>query len=268
MMFSLHKNASYLFVIFIFTFSSKVFAVDPAGGIYAGVILGASHTPSLDFTLSMPTNFFSFICQNNPAGCSGLSNKGQLTYTYLGGLGLQFGYRIKRYRAELEFLYNDSPYKTLQVGNVAINHTATNLNRLRERKSGSEFSIEGKTATAVGFLNGYYDLLAPDQFSHFVPYVGAGIGYAQISNRNRFLSQDSEITNTYSSVQTQTGAAQGIFGISYFFGDYTSLSLDYRYLTSLKEVRYAFQGISLNQFNARFQAHTLNLTFNGVLHGI
>lgn len=268
MMLGIQKSACHLFFIFVFAYSSEVLAVNPARGVYAGVLLGGSHTPGHDFTLSDPMNFLTFLCQNLPNACPNLSNQGRLTYSYLGGVGLQLGYRIKRYRTELEFLFNDSPYKTLQIGGVDINQASINLDRLRARRAELEFSIEGKTATAAGFLNGYYDLLDPGQCDHYIPYIGAGIGYARISNRNQFFSQDVAISNTYSSVQTQTGVAQGILGISYFFGDYTYLSLDYRYLTSLKEVRFALQGISFNQFNARFQAHTLNLTFNGVLLGI
>ncbi len=209
--------------------TTPAFAVNPVQGLYAGITLGGTYTPSLTLNFIHPTLL-------TPV-------KGSLTYSVLGNIAGQVGYRMKCYRMEAELLYNGNPYSTLQVGNFIV-HNSNNSPGVR---------MKGLTSTGAIMANGFYDFLPTGDGASFAPYLGLGIGYATVRNNVKFYNNNVYIPDSTFSRTATTPAAQGILGASYFLDDYTSFALDYRY----------FSTKSVQPFDSRVQLNSVNLTFNG-----
>lgn len=115
-------------------------------------------------------------------------------------VGRYFG---RSFRAELELAYRQTEFTEAMAGGA----TVTN--------------ISGDYKVMSAMLNGYYDL-------HFdfpiVPYVGVGIGMAQIDIDSVTIGG----VNTQSDKATEF-AYQGIVGLSYRFADDFVATVDYRY---------------------------------------
>ncbi len=230
--------------------SAQSFAIKPVQGAYAGVFLGPTYTPNIAFTLN-PNNipaatqdaFTSSLETYLNVALPNLLNinrdiPSQLTYSVLGGIGGQIGYRFcNNYRAEFEVFYNNNPFSELKIGDyVAINSVSTSPN----------FHIGGDTNTGAGMVNLIYDLLVPsnDGYSAVAPYIGLGLGYSYVQNSLQFhYGSNVQAVNTagalpqtlYEKDFTQahsTYAGQAILGISYFMDDFCWLSADLRYFTT------------------------------------
>lgn len=249
--------------------STVVHALNPTRGWYAGLIAGGSKPPVIDFDLRSPIDLRSELSPLNLR-----TGQGELTYSVLGNVGGQLGYRMKQFRVEGEFLYNNNPYKHLKLGALDIPNAgspATTIQQLsiESRTLTQPFTFSGYTRTFAVMLNGFYDFYIPHYTEHVVPYVGLGIGYEQVKNSIAFFNNGNSGTSFATSNSSgfhqdiNNFAAQGIVGLSYFVTDYTSFSFDYRYLSSTRtnqaEKRF-------NSFSTRPQIYSVNFVFNSAFN--
>lgn len=233
--------------------SSAVHAFDPISGWYAGFILGGSKSPDINFNVLTPLNR--------------LSGLGVLTYSVLGNVGGQVGYRKHKFRVEGEFFYNNNPYKHLQLDGVNIpnaggNATTVQQLSIQNRTIPNPFTFKGYTNTYAMMLNGFYDIYIPNYTENVVPYVGLGIGYEHVENNILFYNNDSSgrtFSTTGSSQFANNFAGQAIIGMSYFLSDDMSFSLDYRYLSSTQTNT---ADSRFNSFHSRPQLYSVNIVFN------
>lgn len=221
--------------------SSAGWAISPIQGWYGGLIIGGNFTPSLNYTTALPVT---------PRTPDGTTRKAQLTYSNLIDVGGQIGYRIDNLRLEGEFLYNNSPYNGLTVGNLFFNNPSYTT-------SGLQF--EGSTNTYALMFNGYIDFYSLIEADNIVPYAGLGIGAAQIQNVFQFNYNGSPIQRTESTINNIVMEGQIMGGISYFLDDFTAFSIDFRYLTGTNATVAGY----LTTATFRPQIYTINLLFNG-----
>ena len=211
--------------------SGAACAVDPVPGIYAGIMFGPSYAPDIDFTLINPL--------------TGIPTQGDISPSVLGNFAGQVGYRIKHFRMEGELFIDYNPYKSLEFDNITVQKTG---------KFTTGLGMKGQTTALAFMLNGFYDFYSTNELSYFSPYLGLGIGYASIKNSVQFYFNDVSIPGASISDTSNTPVAQLIIGAGYFVDDFTSVGLDYRYLTST--------GLQA-PFDTRFQLNSINLTING-----
>jgi opacity protein-like surface antigen len=83
-----------------------------------------------------------------------------------GGVGYDFG----AFRTELTYVYNRASLNQLNVDSTVINGVAL--------PRASTNSVSGSLNSNSVFLSGYYDIKTG---SRWVPYVGAGLGYTNLS---------------------------------------------------------------------------------------
>jgi opacity protein-like surface antigen len=230
-------------------------ALNPVPGWYAGVMAGVSKPPAINFSVVHPVQAF--------------SGDSVLTYSVLGQTGIQAGYRVNRFRVEGEFFFNQNPYKHLEINGVNIPNsgsTATTIQQLsiQSKTVPNPLTFKGYTNTYGLMLNGFYDFYIPEYTENFVPYAGVGIGYEQVQNNLTFLNNETvppfnvrsqvfftEIFNNF--------AGQAIAGMSYYLTNYTSFSLDFRYLSSTRTIE---PDSDRNTFQTRPQLYSINLIFN------
>jgi len=187
---------------------------------------------------------------------------GKVTFSFMGLLGAQIGYRYEKFRAEAEFMYNANNIDTLEINNSKLKTYQRLL-----KNSGNPVYVGGQINVLAGFLNFYYDMLPPPTLedTHVVPYVGLGIGYASIQN-NFHVTIDQNTVNNYIPGSTReflptTSAAAGqlIGGLSYYLDDFTFFSLDCRVFSTAN----ISQGSPYTNQNIRYQIISGNLSFNG-----
>lgn len=223
--------------------SCSVFGATPAEGWYGGLLGGVSYTPTASVTLFDPLTKTTMT--------------GRLTHSIGGGGGGQIGYRICNFRLEGELYINSSPYTQLKIGNVTIRKHVNPNFLLR---------MNGSTTVGAGFANAFYDFYDEENDPTWVPYLGLGIGYSRIRNsvnltipRANFAGPNL-IGNAFSFTTSRTKSTpigQGIIGISYFYSDFTTLGLDYRYM-----VTKSLQGNHGGGFTGKTQINALNIVFN------
>lgn len=221
--------------------SSFSFALDPAQGWYGGLMLGVNYAPEVNLKATTP-----LVDSTTPITAT-------ISYNYLGDVGGQFGYRFDNWRTEAQFLYNYSPYNGLTVGNVFVS-----ANTVTSR--GVQF--QGSTTTYGLLFNGIYDFYTLEDAAHFIPYVGVGIGGELVENELQFNRSGAYVGRRNFNNRNYNFAAQAILGLSYYWDDCTSLSLDARYLTG-NQITY--NGL-FGSVTVRPQIYMLNLVFNTALN--
>jgi outer membrane protein OmpA-like peptidoglycan-associated protein len=126
--------------------------------------------------------------------------------------GLAGGYKIQKWRAELDLDYSEYGMRS-----------GTNVFAGSARQSG----LGGSTSNLSFMLNGYYDL---NTGTRFTPYIGFGIGGDYFSLHQvkttqapvRSIANSSDIVFAY----------QPIIGVAYSINDRMSLGLEYRYFST------------------------------------
>lgn len=218
----------------------NAYALNPVQGWYAGLILGVSHQ-------SGSTATFVTSSTRIPTGT------GTLSYSTMGDVGGQLGYRCNHFRAEGELFYNNNPMNILNINKVEIN-SSTTANRL---------TMQGASNMGAFMVNGYYDLFTPDQdgYSVVVPYVGIGAGYAYIQKNITFFFNQSELPDDQLTKTQTSPAAQAIIGVSYFMDDFTTFALDFRAFSTVSSSNTGNR--NLNTFNTKTEIFSVNLLFNG-----
>ena len=215
-------------------FTSSSLAFNPVCGWYAGFIVGGSYAPDVDFTVTAHPFYTTPL-------------RGEIDYRFGFGGGAQLGYRVyEHFRVEAQALYYSNEFSKLTInGEVVPRHGS---------HAPPGLSMHGRSNLMGGFINAYYEFMSQcDDDNRMVPYIGLGIGYTSLKNSVVFYFDDLRLIPTdVSSTQSGPGA-QGIIGFSYFLDDYTTASLDYRYIATN----------SITDFNnSRYALHTLNLTMN------
>ncbi len=231
------KIATHITLVGFLAVACSAHALNPASGLYVGLLFGGSYEPSANFTFTNPT--------------TNLPEAGKLGFTALVNMDLHAGYRIcDSFRLEGQFLYNKNPYSFLRLGDVTIhNHnTSTGLR------------IDGGTTEGFLFGNGYYDFLG-DGTSDTVPYVGFGVGYAYISNAVKFYNNEVLVANGRHAVTSTRPAGQMILGVSFFLDDFTSFAIDLR---GLGTTTTTFTSPKNDPYNFNLQLASINFLFNGV----
>lgn len=206
-------------------------AVNPVPGLYAGMILGPNYAPSVDIIYPYP--------QTN------ISTHGEAHFSVFGNIAIQAGYRCNHLRGEAEIFYNNNPISVMQLGTTTFNSVS--------RFSTSE-GVKAQTNTGAFMINGFYDLYTPGQTVYFSPYVGLGIGYANVSTTSKFYNNSVYIPGTSVTKSGSTAAAQVILGLGYFLDDFTMAGVDFRYFSTKGPV---------GAIDSRIQIATINLTVNG-----
>lgn len=239
--------------------SSVAHAINPIQGWYAGLLLGGSKSPDINFNVISPLNL--------------LSGQGVLSYSVLGNVGGQAGYRKNQFRAEGEFLYNNNPYKHMNINGVDIPNAgspATTVQQLsiQSQTISNPFTFSGCTNTFAWMLNGFYDFYIPNYTEHLVPYVGLGIGYEKVDNFITFFNNNANGQSTGSGQQSYRQisynfAGQAMVGMSYFLTDHTAFSLDFRYLSATRSDTVESR---FNSFQSRPQLYSVNFIFNAAFN--
>ena len=258
------------------------FAIKPVSNKYAGVFLGPTYTPNISFNFnpnnvninSLESSMATFFNVSVAEIQSLFANKtlpnrnipGTLKYSVLGGVGVDFGYRIcSDYRLEGEIFYNNNPFSELTIGNYTIDSSS----------SSTTIHIGGDTNTAALLFNFLYDIpiQSKDGYAALRPYIGGGLGYAYIFSTLEFhygkntaeQAQSAEPATLYESSIKQTRSAfavQGIIGISYFIDDFCWLSLDGRVLTTPIKTNVLLETSGIN-FQSQVQLYSVMLGFHG-----
>lgn len=221
--------------------SHSVFAVNPVQGLYGSIFGEVSHGPS-DHTIHFTRDNMALVgtVKSNPLG---------------GGGGAALGYRIQQFRLEGELLYNRIAYDTLTIGSCVLQspNVLTPVGTCpQDGYQRDAVGFNGSTAAFYGFFNGYYDFVTYEGEASFVPYVGLGIGGAQVKNSRNFVNTNTLASRGNSSTST-SAAMQGILGVSFYLDDFTWAGMDYRYVTTN----------NLQDFgNTRYAINTLNFNIN------
>lgn len=212
-----------------FLLNTATFAANPAPGLYAGIMGGGSYSPRLNFAIVNPF--------------TGVYTPGKLGYKAGGNGGGQLGYRICKFRLEGEVNFNYIPFDKLTISNFYIRNNVPVYG----------VGMKGETQFIAGLFNAYYEMYQPDGSIYgLVPYVGVGVGFANVQSRAKFYFNQVLIAGSQEKDSNSTAIAQAILGASYFLDDFTTVGLDVRYIGSRR----------INVLNERLQVLTLNVILN------
>lgn len=231
-------------LILSFTLSTPAYSLNPVEGFYFGILGQISHAPNtqLNFTLDQP---YSGTVELGPVG---------------GGAGAAIGYKIYNVRLEGEFLFNFNNYGELQLGPCTlVSPTVVSPKGVCPAFiADNGLGFKGDVMGFYGLFNVIYDfLLWSDPNITYYPYLGFGLGAATIRNNaiienNKYASVGVTPVSFNQTVTNSGFAAQGIFGIGAYLDDFTTIGLDYRYVSTF--------GSNQSSSNNHFGISTLNFT--------
>lgn len=210
-------------------FTHSVFALNPIPGLYGGLTAAVSHGPN-NYTriFSAPVPTTNYI----------LSFEGTINYNFAGGGGgAVLGYRIGDVRIEAEGFYNYIGTSTMTIGTCTLEsptvETPTGI--CPQCFYDAKLGFNGSSGAFFGMANAYYDFYINEQEENpIVPYVGLGLGIADIKNGVNFVDTALSESLAGGTVSAKAGAAQLIVGLSYFLDDYAWIGMDFRYLSTGK----------------------------------
>ena len=191
-----------------------------------GLLGGATYVPNVDFTVVNPLN--------------NLTDTAKLSYLIGGNGGGMLGYRFCNLRVELEAFANDNKFKQIALDNFVLGDSANALG----------IHMSGYTYFISGVVNAIYEFYQPgSEKTNFAPYLGVGLGYANLHSNLKISSE----VNTLGSASKSgsAGILQAILGLNYFMDDFTAVGIDYRYMILSKT------GSVTNYY----QPQTINLSF-------
>jgi hypothetical protein len=229
------------------------YALNPIQGWYGGVFVGGNYSPNLSTTRPFPF----------PGQLYGQEVQDTLSYSILGDIGGEVGYRMNNFRLEGEFLYNYIPYNGLNIGPLFFTGPSTSGSTTPIYENGNitvgKLQFQGATSTYAWMVNGYYDLFYQNYTDSMVPFIGGGIGYGLFQNWIQFLFDGSPLPRANVTKNSSAIVYQGIIGLSYYLDDYTTFALDARYISGTSMTVTTF----MNSFRNTPTIVTLNLSFNG-----
>ena len=225
-----------LSALFLLCASSIAFSLSPIPGVYGGANIAASWASSTDVL-------------------NGSSTIDKLTYSMMGAIGGQIGYRWRNLRLEGELFYNNSPYNSITYNNPALGGE----NTLYANSDQNNY-ITGQTNILATMFNIYYDFvdwgIGPMQIT---PYIAAGGGYAWVQNDLNVYLQGVQTYTDHIYPNNSALAGQLMAGLLFFVDESSYFGLDYRYFTTANaqqqwgKVTSSFQN----------QIMSINLSFNG-----
>ena len=236
--------------------SNSIFAADPVQGFYFGLLAGLSYTPNLQLSLTLDQQTY---------------NNSQITHQLIGGGGgFSIGYKIERVRLEGEFLFNYNSYNELKIGSCTLisPNVVGPQGVCPAYIEDNGIGFKGNTMGFYGLFNVFFDFLSSDPNVNLVPYIGAGVGIGSIQNTAQ-LQNNVIIFNGYVPFYTSVSgsntnpAVQGIIGLNYYLDDYTTIGVDFRYLSTFNFSSTTSSSSSFS--NSAFGISTLNLTANFAL---
>lgn len=252
----------------ILSYATSTYAVDPAQGLYGGVMIGGSY--AFPISLGINNNYVNYVTNNAIVidaaqkfpvindFINGLkaNPSTKVTYSFMGLLGAQLGYRYENFRAEGQFIYNSNSFDTFNISTLKITNNTS-----------KPVFISGQSNVLGGLINFYYDLLPPSNVeAQLAPFAGFGIGYIQIQNNFHFHINKIEIPNPITNTSetffptTSAPAGQLIGGLLYFLDDFSYFGLDCRVLSSAN-INNDSQASIYQSY--RYQLISVNLSFNG-----
>ena len=116
-----------------------------------------------------------------------------------------------------------------------------------------ENKLKGDLSALTLMMNAYYDI---DLGSNLVPYVGGGLGAADLSNEMKSAAGNLLVDDTDCIFIYQIGAGLGYKISGYSKGPDVTISLDYRYLASFEDPRFK-QTVTGNFVEGEFGGHYL-----------
>lgn len=158
---------------------------------------------------------------------------------WLGGISLGYAFD-SGLRPELELSYRSNDFDKLTREPVLLLFT------------GGEADVDGKETAITGMANVWYDFPLG---KHWRPYLGGGIGYAQIkidSSRwgNTELHSDKDGAFAY----------QGGAGVAFDFDEHWTTSIDYRYFAAQRSSFDLLAGPSGTTLKTDYRAETVMLS--------
>ena len=229
------------------------YASDPVQGFYLGLLGEISHISNIDATVIVNQDPYVGTISVGPVG---------------GGAGGAIGYKVQSFRFEGELLVNANSFGELKVGNCTLISPAVlgpkGICPAAINQYGSSITnglgFKGTSLGIYGLFNAYYDFLpGPSSDRKAIPYIGLGLGYAQIKNtiqiqNNQYIFSGLTPISVSSSVSKSGVAGQGIIGVSYYLDDYAVVGVDFRYLTSSNSQKTN----TSNSNGSRFGVSTIN----------
>lgn len=223
--------------------SQSAHATNPIQGFYGGVLAEISHGPS-NYPLTFVNNnlVFGGIVNNSAVGG--------------GGAGV-IGFRIQNVRLEGEILVNYVSAGTLSLGTCTLQSPAvvTPTGLCAPVLQDNAVGFNGSNTAGFGFINAFYDFMSYDTEQTLIPYIGIGIGGAQLKKSVNFINTTTTVdrVSVGHSVLSRSTAGQAIVGISFFLDDYAWAGMDYRYVTT---------NTLEDNNNSRYALNTLNFNIN------
>src|SRR5579872_2153917 len=150
----------------------------------------------------------------------------------LGHLGYDFGGP----RLEAEFSYRRDGIRTLSIVNGGA---------LGAKLNGTSSPAHGDVSSEAAMVNALYGF----HFGSFTPYLGAGVGYANIA-LDGIGNQNTAIANG----TDEQFAYQAIAGGEYALTYHVALGFTYRYLATLDP---HFRDVTGANFSTRYQTHSV-----------
>ncbi|KTD05538.1 outer membrane beta-barrel protein [Fluoribacter gormanii] len=243
--------------------SSSAFSAEPVQGLYLGLLGQVSHATNLDLNFS--------LTQLPNLGTIGTVQLGPVG----GGIGASLGYKIQNFRLEGEFLFNINNYGQLNAGSCTLISPAVlgPEGTCPPEVVDVGLGFNGYTIGLYGFFNAFYDFMSSDPNVNFVPYLGVGVGGADLLNHAVFQSNNQCISlGTCSPIVNESFdkshfgfAAQGILGFNYYIDDFTTIGLDFRYVSTFNLSKNNSTSSTTNSSNSAFGISTINLTGNFAL---
>lgn len=233
--------------------STGAYALNPQQGFYLGVLGQVSHSPNLQFNPYVDP-FFSSL----PANAQNILTNITLTSVPTiilqpvgGGGAVSLGYKLNQFRAEAEFFLNYNSYRqfqfttaeggtcTLQSPSVVAPTCAMVFPVSSTLPQGTGLAFSGKELVMDGFFNVFFDFWFEDPTISIVPYIGGGVGAGLIKNtvnfqNNTLYTNGNTVFFVTGSNTTSSLAAQGILGVYYYMDDFTTINLDFRYISAFK----------------------------------
>lgn len=167
------------------------------------------------------TALFATVLLSGPAQGSGLYLSGGL------GVSLAKDANVTGTGISTEIEFDPGPVAMVALGYGFDNNFRAELElagRWNDAETVGGASGSGDTTTTSGMLNVIYDL---DIESDFTPYLGAGLGAANVEDNSIATISSSSISN-----DDTVFAYQAIAGVSYDLSEVISLTADYRYFTT------------------------------------
>ncbi|MBI2785048.1 MAG: hypothetical protein HYX60_01545 [Legionella longbeachae] len=205
--------------------SNNAFSIERVEGWYFGLLGEISHAPNSQFEVLFNDILYAGEVNLSPVG---------------GGAGASVGYRISNFRLESELLFNINNYGELQInGCTFISPNVLGPKGCSVNIEASQLGFNGNTMGFYGLFNVYYDFLSSDSEKNFFPYVGLGAGGVWLRSHSQFSTNKQAIALgiaepfSVSSDSSSFGiAAQGIIGVAWYLDSYTTIGLDFRYVSA------------------------------------